>query len=116
MNNVSLGLVHEAEVMLRKFGADRDFWVRIARDETLAQKVVNLVTVTQETYQVVVDYNCRLAQMIQAGNYDSANSDITAEHFPVKGKKERHKVSVVLLHFNREMESDKVIAEMGQPL
>lgn len=78
----------------------------------MESEVSNVVHCT--TYDVVVDYNCQLAQMIQAGNYDSVYSDIIAEHFPISGKG-RHEISVVLSRFlNREMAFDKVIAEMNQ--
>ena len=110
MSDVSLGLAHEAAITLRNCGADQEFWMRIAQNQTLAKKVVDLV---RPRYRIVVDYNLSLAEMIRAGDHCRPNVDITAEHFPVRGTGS-HKFSVVLLHFTVEMRSDEVPAEMGR--
>lgn len=107
---VSLGLAHEAEVMLRKVGATREnLWVPLSENEELARRVVELVTAP--TYEVIVDYSRSLAEMIEAGSYDFVNDAVTAEHLPIKGEG-THKTEVVLLYFNKAMRSDNVIAEM----
>jgi hypothetical protein len=59
-----------------------------------------------------VDYGKSLAAMIQAGRYDYANSDITEKHFPVaSGPTE---VSIELVHFDRVMTSDEILAELDR--
>lgn len=66
-----------------------------------------------DAFSVTVDYNKSLAEMIAAGRYDSFNSDINAEHFPVEGKGKQEK-GIRLFHFNRIMTSEQVIAEMDK--
>lgn len=113
MSDVSLGLVHEVEVMLRKVGATREnFWKLVSKDEELARKVFELVN-AKPAYDVVVNCNRSRAEMIKAGNYDWVNDDITKRNFPVEDKGEKKK-NIVLFHFNKYMESDDVIAEMNK--
>jgi hypothetical protein len=114
-----IGLVHEAVVMGRKVGADKDFWKILAHNEEMFRKVVEIVSARPArqfyniVYNIVVDYGRSLKQMIKAGNYDWVNKNITAEHFPVKGKG-KHELSVTLFHFNRTTRSDDAIAEMNK--
>lgn len=64
-----------------------------------------------ESYPIIVDYSKSLQQMIEAGGYDYANPDITAEHFPVaEGQAE---LEAVLLHFNLRIGSDEALQLMG---
>lgn len=65
------------------------------------------------TFPVSVDYRRTLAEMISAGRYDRINSDITAEHFPIKGEGQQP-VELALFHFNRVISSDDAIREMDQ--
>jgi len=65
------------------------------------------------TYTVAVDYSRSLEEMIAAGEYDSVNGNITPDHFPIKGQG-KQEGAVTLFHFNRDMESDEVIAEMDK--
>ncbi len=110
-NNVSLGLAHETEVMLRKVGATREnFWIPISKDEEFARQLVE-IAIARPSYDVVVDYSCTLAEMIETGKYDWVNDNITTEHFAVEGD-DKHEVVVTLFHFNRYIELDEVIAEM----
>jgi hypothetical protein len=62
-------------------------------------------------FNVIVDYNRSFQQMIQTGNYDLVNNDITAEHFPVIGQGKEEK-TITLFHFNRTISSEDVISEM----
>lgn len=111
MSDVSLGLVHEVEVMLRKVGATREnFWKPLSKNEGLARRVVKLVN-DRPTYDVVVNYNRSLAEMVNVGQYDWVNANINKKNFPIVGEGE-HKVSVTLFHFNRYIESEEVVTEM----
>lgn len=113
MSDVSLGLAHEVEVMLRKVGATREnFWKPISEDHDLAQRVLELVN-TRPPYGLVIDYNRSLIQMIEPGSYDWVNDSITEKNFPIEGIG-RHKIEVTLFHFNRIMTSKQVIAEMDK--
>ena len=60
-------------------------------------------------YRLVVDYAQSLAQMIAAGRYDYANSDITSGNFPTTANDGKQEVVVELAHFGRDMESDAVL-------
>jgi len=109
--SVGLGLAHEVEVMLRKFGATREnFWKPLSKNEELARRIVELVS-ARPSYIVVVDYSRSLAEMIKAGKYDWVHGNINENNFPVKGIG-RHEVSVVLFHFNRVISSEDAMSEM----
>lgn len=64
-------------------------------------------------YKVVVDYTKTLAEMISVGNYDWVNSDITNDHFPVKGEGKQEQ-ELVLFHFNRAISSDDAMKKMEE--
>ncbi len=64
-------------------------------------------------YPITVDYNQSFEQMVKAGCYDWVDSDITAEHFPVKG------VGLVqldgqLICFDKSMSSEQILAELDK--
>lgn len=112
-DNVSLGLAHEVEVMLRKVGATREnFWIPISKSEDLARQALNGVS-RKPTYSIVVDYSRSLEDMIKAGNYDAVDNDINEDHFPIKsGKSDKKMYSIALFNFNQGIMSDDVLAEM----
>jgi len=94
-------------------GTDEDIH-RLAtpEGENLLAKIAYLIVGNvRQTFKVLVDYSKTLAEMIQAGHYDWVNSDITSDHFPVKGSGQQEK-EVVLFHFGRNISSDDAIAEM----
>ena len=62
-------------------------------------------------FKVVVASAKSLAEMIQVGNYDHVNSDITSEHFPVQGK-EKVKCEIELICYGRCMQSDDVVRDL----
>lgn len=68
---------------------------------------------TKFVYDIVVDYNQSLADMIKAGKYDLVDSYINAKRFPLKGKG-KHELNATLFHFNRYIKSDDAIAEMDR--
>jgi len=112
MQDVSLGLAHEAEVTLRKVGMTPEDWDRIRTDVELAKQIVELLH-QRPVFRVTVDHGKSLADMIADGKYDWKNDDITAEHFPIQGKGQQE-VEVILLHFNRAISSKEAIAEMDK--
>jgi len=68
-------------------------------------------------FKVVVDYGQPLDEMIAAGKYDGyINSDITEKHFPIPkipaGLPAKVKLNLELVHFNKVMTSDQVLAEL----
>ncbi len=66
-----------------------------------------------ETFELVVDYDKTLQQMISDGDYFSASPDITEEDFP-KPKELSGKVNIIakIFHFNQEMTDKSVKDEM----
>lgn len=72
-------------------GSDDDLR-RILTDKSLAGKIAEVImtngkTVAKtlgDTYHVTVDYTRSLAEMIVAGRYDWANSDINGKNFPIE--------------------------------
>lgn len=98
-NNVSLGLVHETEVMLRKFGADREFWKKISLNPKLAEQVVSFVKINP-VFNVIVDYDLSLNDMIEASGMEiRRDGSITNEKFPIRGSG-KHEISIALFNFN----------------
>lgn len=70
-------------------------------------------TATTPLYVVAVNYDLSLAAMIRVGQYDWVNSDITSEHFSVKGKGTKE-VALELVHFDRYIESEEAIRELNR--
>lgn len=68
---------------------------------------------TKFVYDIVVDYNRSLDDMIKASKYDLLSGYINAERFPLKGKG-KHELNATLFHFNRYIKSDDAIAEMNR--
>ncbi len=81
---------------------------KVNRDEL--RKTLGL---DQIEFELLIDYEQTLEQMIVVGRYDWFNSKITAEHFPIKGEgKISRKVEIIKLNWN--MCSDEVIAELDK--
>ena len=118
-DNVSLGLAHEAEVMLRKAGATREnFWKPISKSEDLARRVYELVS-HRPTYSIIVNYKRSFKDMIEAGHYDEVDSNINInrKHLLIKNrernKKEHLKERLLtFFHFKRDIRSDDAISEI----
>ena len=85
--------------------------------DEFVQKLVNATQVAKNILTVVVDYSLSLPQMIAAGAYNYANPDITAEHLPLGDEsmhgKTAETVTVELIHYGRDMETDAVLADLG---
>lgn len=64
-------------------------------------------------YHVMVNYNLSVKKAIKAGNYDWTNDDITSENFPTKRSGEAE-VDIELVHFNRDMSTEEVLAEFDK--
>lgn len=62
---------------------------------------------------ITVNRRLSLAEMIAAGQYDLVHSDITAERFLITGTDES-KLKAEIIHFNRNMSSDDVLAELDK--
>ncbi len=73
------------------------------------QRVIGIKVV----YRVMVDYDCSLAQMIEAGNYEEVDISITHENFPIQGFGRLEK-EIILFRFNRAMSSRQIITEMDK--
>lgn len=109
--------VHQEHELLMKLedaglGKEEAQLIIDSKDNELARKLIDLVKV-RPTFNIVVDYNRSLTQMIKAGNYDWINDNITSKNFPLKGKG-KHELTAVLFHFDRYIESDDAIAEMDK--
>ncbi len=60
-------------------------------------------------YLVTVDYGLKLSEMVEAGQYDWKNDDITEKSFPVKGKG-IVETNLELVHLNKVANTDEVEA------
>lgn len=87
------------------------------RSEEFVSQVVDLATkmvgAVRDGFHIVVDYSKSLADMILAGAYDWVNSDITSEHFPVKGKG-KVELNPELVHYGQGMSSDEIVQDMDK--
>lgn len=64
--------------------------------------------------EVVVNYDLSLDEMIALGEYEEDfDKNITAEHFPFEGRGECNFL-VARFHFNKEMNSDDIIAAISR--
>lgn len=72
----------------------------------LAQALAGMLSASHR--HIVIDYGQALEQMITAGRYDWTNSDITAEHFPIKGNG-TITLETRLFHFNRRVSSEEAV-------
>lgn len=65
---------------------------------------------------LTVDYSRTVQEMINAGNYDWTNNDITVKHFPLPTELSGKKVpvSTKLFHFNRSISSKDATSEMDK--
>lgn len=87
-------------------------------DEILRLAFVELCSGNKEqstpvtTYPVTVDYGLSLSEMIKAGHYDYANSDITAKNFPKTEMSGKVKTNLELVHLNHSATTDEVLAHM----
>lgn len=68
-------------------------------------------TLTQEARKIAIDYGKSVEELVRAGRYDYANSDVTAKNFPPQGKGTAQ-LDAVLVHLNRYVESEEVLAEL----
>lgn len=99
-------------------GTDEDLHL-LACDEgqsmidIIAGLLVKAGATARNAYPVTIDYVQSLQDMIAAGKYDYANEHITAENFPVKGEGAVN-AEVVLVHFDRPIESDDAVKELAQ--
>lgn len=101
-------------------GTDADIY-RLAtpEGESLMEKIAALIVqagkpiekLAENCYKVLVDYGQTLQQMIAAGKYDYANSDINDKNFPVSGSGKQD-VAIELVHYGRDMETDAVLKDL----
>lgn len=80
--------------------------LQLFKERTYSEKVS-----TGESFPITVNYSRTLEQMIADGKYDWLNPDINAKNFPTEGKGTAE-VDIELVHFNRAMESNKVLKEL----
>lgn len=66
-----------------------------------------------DTYQLTVDYDRSLADMVKAGHYDYANDYITADNFPIEGSGTVESESV-LVHLDRSASTKEVEQEIAK--
>ncbi|MDA2936111.1 hypothetical protein MYX06_02755 [Patescibacteria group bacterium AH-259-L05] len=65
------------------------------------------------THSAVVDYRRSFQGMIHVCSFDTVDDAITAEHFPVKGKR-RHELLVTLFRFGEGTRGDNAVAELDK--
>lgn len=71
---------------------------------------------TVSSFVVNVDYSISLEQMIVAGNYCWANTNINDNHFPVSKPNDclsnKAEITIELVHLNKRVSSDDAITEL----
>ncbi|HDQ22661.1 MAG TPA: hypothetical protein ENN28_01655 [Candidatus Uhrbacteria bacterium] len=87
--------------VLGKYGVTSQGLKSLRKNPDLAAKVASLImTGVRTIFKVTVDYGMSLAEMIQAGQYDWFNDNITDKRFELKGAGQ-HEVNLVLVHLDR---------------
>ncbi len=107
----------------RLLGATDQDWHRLSTpdgEETIKQMARAMVgksdvapLETAESYQLTVDYDRSLAEMISAGRYDTVNCHITDKHFPIKSSGTLV-VEMALVHLGRLITTEEVEAEFDR--
>lgn len=64
-------------------------------------------------YPITVDYGMTLAEMIAAGRYDSQNSDINTQNFPITGEGQVDR-ELHLVHPNKVASTEEVLAKLDR--
>jgi len=80
----------------------------IAKVADLAMKMAKVV---RDGFRIVVDYSKSLVHMIAAGDYDWVNSDISEDHFLVRGQG-KVELNPELIHYGKFMDSDDIVRDM----
>ncbi|MCH8240108.1 MAG: hypothetical protein IIB62_08685 [Proteobacteria bacterium] len=97
-------------------GGDEDLR-RLETDETLCRQIGELIVgeakTTTETFSLAVDWSRTTEEMVEAGNYDDVNSDITEEHFPRPRTSGTVEAKYRFFHLDRYISSEDVVREMG---
>ena len=100
---------------LELHGVSQEHLKCIRNDKAYAASVASFIVrgTVGNAYPLTVDYSKTFEQMIAAGSYDWVSSDITSEHFPVKGTGEIE-LEGQLIHYGRNMSSEAVLADLDQ--
>jgi len=105
---------------VRELGGEIEDIYRLATEDgrdtvkAIARLIVEAGQKARNSYSVLLDATRSLADLVALGRYDWVNSDITAEHFPVKSQGKRN-VRVELWWPNRYFNNgDEVIAELAK--
>lgn len=101
-----------------KGGVDKDLHL-LAREggqamiDQIADMLVRAGAATRNAYLVTVDYTQSLARMIAEGKYGYVSKYVVATNFPMSGTG-IFATDVVVVHFDRNIESYKAIKELEQ--
>ena len=119
----ALALVQALCRKVRQHGGTEDDVRRLLGEERegLLDQLAKLIvgdqkaagTATPLIFELSINCDQPLADMIAAGHYDSVNTDITAEHFPITGQGQLP-IEVELHHFNCRMPSEQALQELDQ--
>jgi len=66
----------------------------------------------ENTYTVTVDYGRTVEEMVEVGQYDWSNDNITSRNFPLPSEKGEENVEVEIIYFDRSISSEDAVAEM----
>ncbi|MBU2109432.1 hypothetical protein KKB71_00515 [Patescibacteria group bacterium] len=80
--------------------------------QTIGLKSLN-VYATIHGFTITINYDHSVKDSIKAGKYDWENDDITEKHFPSQ-ETGTMEVAIELFHFGKNMETDKVLAELDK--
>jgi hypothetical protein len=100
--------------VLDRFHVTRDHLVRLRSDQDYAKYVAeSMLAGEPNSFRVTVNYDLSVEEMIRAGKYDRASSEINSQNFPA----EKKGVSDLLIHlvrFDGFMESEEVLRELDK--
>jgi hypothetical protein len=76
-------------------------------------EAINEIVDASSIYSVLVNYDRSVEEGIRAGHYDWSNSNITSSNFP-STRKGAVGENIHLVHFNKVMSTDAVLAELDK--
>jgi len=100
------------EAIINKLGGEEGV-AKFLRGEVelVVTKVINFIT---HTFTVLVNETLSVEKAVKEGKFDWVNDDIVSDNFPKLKDGKKSEKDVVLFHFNKDMSSEAVIAEMDK--
>jgi len=101
----------QTEALLNKLGGTEVAFGILRGTIEVVTRVVSFIV---GTFMILVDETKSVEELVKDGKFDWSNDNITSQNFPKPASGQKSKRKVVLFHFNKNMSSEAVIAEMDK--